>query len=183
MLMGPPFREESKPEVDLRVYSTKAVEVSSGSRSSCAEAADPAAGFACGYLSAVMSVRAPFSWRFVSMPGLAPVKARVSRSSRAAGASPREAGGVGPSTPGNDALATPDADAPVISGDDSPATPDAHSPVILAADAPVILADTSVIPENGDPTISSDAAPGSGWPFGALLGISITLFSFSENQG
>ena len=51
---GPPTRKK-KPEVGLRVY-TKAVDVASGSLSSCVKLAGSAAGFAHGCFSAVVSV-------------------------------------------------------------------------------------------------------------------------------
>lgn len=54
MLMGSLLRKKREPEVDMRMY-MKAVDAS-GSRSSCAESADPAAGFARDCPSAIMSV-------------------------------------------------------------------------------------------------------------------------------
>ena len=50
MLVGPPFRKKRKAEVGLRVY-TEAIEVASGSWSSCVNSADPVSGFARTCLS------------------------------------------------------------------------------------------------------------------------------------
>ena len=60
MLVRPPFRKKRKPEVNLRVY-TKAVEVASGSWSSCVDSADPVAGFGRRCPCAIVSVWTLFS--------------------------------------------------------------------------------------------------------------------------
>lgn len=59
----------------------------------------------------------------------------------------------------------PDADASTCDGD--PAPPNAVAPMISDADAP---------------STPIDAAPGSGWNHGALMGILTALVSFSEIQ-
>ena len=73
--------------------------------------------------------------------------------------------------PGDEALATPDADSLVVQGDDVPANPDADASMFPEATSDV---NERMIPDDGDPTTSSDAAPGSGRHLGTLLGVLIT---------
>ena len=60
MLMDPPSGKKKKPEVGLRVY-TKAVDVTSDSRLSCVDSADPVLRFARKCPIAIVSVWTPFS--------------------------------------------------------------------------------------------------------------------------
>ena len=60
MLMGPSFRKHTKSEAGLRVY-TKAVEVASGSWSSCVDSVDPVSGFVRRCPSAIENVWTLFS--------------------------------------------------------------------------------------------------------------------------
>ena len=55
ILVGPPSSKRRKPEVGLRVY-TKAVDVASGSLSSCVGSAGSATGFSRGCSSVAVSV-------------------------------------------------------------------------------------------------------------------------------
>ena len=66
MSMGHLLRKNKKPDVDILVC-MKAFDVASGILSFCVDFAIPAAGYACGWLSAMFSVLTFFSSRSFSV--------------------------------------------------------------------------------------------------------------------
>ena len=108
IMMDPPSSKGKKPKVASLVY-TKAIDVSPGSPPPCVKPRGPAAGLARGYPSANESVYTFFSSLSVSVLSLG-----RGRSSRAAGATPGDAGVGHPSTPDldDDDPATPNDDVP-----------------------------------------------------------------------
>lgn len=83
----------------------------------------------------------------------------VSRSFRAADATPREARGVDWSTSGGDDQATPDADAPMITDDDSATSVDADARMMIDCGDPATSddVDAPMIPNGGQDM--SDPSP------------------------
>ena len=140
---------------------TKAVEIASGSRSSCVDCADPAVEFLRRCASVIVSMWTLFSWRSVSLLG---------------------SGSDGQAAPDGDAPRMPDYVDSVIAGD-TQVMPDDVDPVIPVTDAPMTPGvDAPMVPDAGAPAILGDTVLRSGWNLGTWLGIMITQSTSSETR-